>query len=287
MSATPLTEREEYPQPPDNKRARGTQAYLAAEYFNEGWLECLEAVRAARASALLPPAPDQTMNLDWPCETEDPVREMDVIFAEYSKTFGRYPDSAMAETVAKVKQMLLMWWGWHRDTVRAALIASLVPPVGGVQDSPNAHLAATPSDGGAWAERLPAAVQPEAPSGGVVWLPADEQRLDEAITRRRAAAEGDASRVLPTFTRDGCMGAAESELAHGDIAWPMGGANPAPAAPGPAASSAVPLSDQRIDEIWSSSSLMGEPHQFARAIETAHGIGAAASPALAPEQSHD
>lgn len=51
-----------------------------------------------------------------------PVKGYDAIYAEYSTTFGRYPDAFMAKVVSQVKQDLFMWWGAHREKIRAGLV---------------------------------------------------------------------------------------------------------------------------------------------------------------------
>jgi len=51
-----------------------------------------------------------------------PVEGYDAIYAEYSTTFGRYPDAFMAKVVSQVKQDLFMWWGAHREKIRAGLV---------------------------------------------------------------------------------------------------------------------------------------------------------------------
>lgn len=62
--------------------------------------------------------------VDFLLEDLPPVEGLDVILAEYEKTYGRTPDAAMAATVGKVKNMLLMWWGSHREAIAAALQAA-------------------------------------------------------------------------------------------------------------------------------------------------------------------
>lgn len=70
------------------------------------------------------PAPTYTV-VDWNYETDDPVAEMDAILAEYVKTHGRLPDAEMSATVRKVKEMLMTWWNWHREAIRAGLVGGL------------------------------------------------------------------------------------------------------------------------------------------------------------------
>lgn len=64
----------------------------------------------------------EALVIDWETETNNPLAEMDAIYAEYSKSFGKpYPDKEMAMIVDKTKEMLFRWWGCHRETIRAAL----------------------------------------------------------------------------------------------------------------------------------------------------------------------
>lgn len=68
----------------------------------------------------------QSAEVDFSLESMPPVDGLDLIGAEYAKTFGRTPAAAMAATVSKVKDMLLMWWASHREAIAAALQAA--PP---------------------------------------------------------------------------------------------------------------------------------------------------------------
>lgn len=60
-------------------------------------------------------------------ETDDPVAEMDEIMAVYRESMGISPGPVMARAVRRTKAMLLTWWGWHRDTIRAALAPHPAP----------------------------------------------------------------------------------------------------------------------------------------------------------------
>ena len=53
-----------------------------------------------------------------------PVEGMDRIYADYRKTFGRHPDAFMAQVVEHTKEDLFIWWGSHRERIRAALVAA-------------------------------------------------------------------------------------------------------------------------------------------------------------------
>lgn len=89
---------------------------------------------AAQASPSLPPvqvgaeARPQLVEMDWSVEGMKPLDGMDYIMADYARTFGRTPDAFMAEIVAKTKQRLFVWWGAHREAIRAALAAQEPPP---------------------------------------------------------------------------------------------------------------------------------------------------------------
>lgn len=56
-------------------------------------------------------------------ESMTPVEGCDEIYKHYATTFGRTPDAFMAKVVGETKQRLMMWWGYHRETIRAALEA--------------------------------------------------------------------------------------------------------------------------------------------------------------------
>lgn len=63
-----------------------------------------------------------TVNFEF--ESLTPLEGMDRIYAEYAKTFGRYPDAFMAQVVGQTKEDLFIWWGAHREKIRVALVAA-------------------------------------------------------------------------------------------------------------------------------------------------------------------
>ena len=55
-------------------------------------------------------------------ESMKPIEGFDAIYAEYATTFCRYPDDFMAKVVRQTKEDLFMWWGAHREKIRAGLV---------------------------------------------------------------------------------------------------------------------------------------------------------------------
>ena len=55
-------------------------------------------------------------------ESMKPIDGYDAIYAEYATTFGRYPDDFMSKVVRQTKEDLFMWWGAHREKIRAGLV---------------------------------------------------------------------------------------------------------------------------------------------------------------------
>jgi hypothetical protein len=55
-------------------------------------------------------------------ESMKPIDGYDAIYAEYATTFGRYPDDFMSRVVRQTKEDLFMWWGAHREKIRAGLV---------------------------------------------------------------------------------------------------------------------------------------------------------------------
>ena len=84
----------------------------------------IDQINSAIAALDLQRAMDKAIVIDWKCETKDPLAEFDAIEAECAQSYGRTPDAAMAKTMDRVRCMLFMWWGWHRPTLRAALVAA-------------------------------------------------------------------------------------------------------------------------------------------------------------------
>jgi hypothetical protein len=67
---------------------------------------------------------EKPVRVNFEFETLEPLEGIDRIYAEYSKTFGRLPDAFMAHVVAQTKEDLFIWWGAHRERIRAALVAA-------------------------------------------------------------------------------------------------------------------------------------------------------------------
>lgn len=64
------------------------------------------------------------IEVNFEFEALSPLDGMDRIYSEYAKTFGREPDDFMGQVVAQTKEDLFMWWGTHRERIRAALVAA-------------------------------------------------------------------------------------------------------------------------------------------------------------------
>lgn len=81
-----------------------------------------EMVHAPRKAA---PAAPRVVFADWEMEDRDPVEMLDKIYAVYQRSMGKpAPDAEMAEVVELTKDMLLSWWGEHREDIRAAMVAA-------------------------------------------------------------------------------------------------------------------------------------------------------------------
>lgn len=55
-------------------------------------------------------------------ESISPLEGYDEIYKHYATTFGRTPDAFMQKVVGETEQRLMMWWGAHRESIRAALV---------------------------------------------------------------------------------------------------------------------------------------------------------------------
>lgn len=66
--------------------------------------------------------------VDWKFDTEDPMAELEAILEIYQTTFNRLPDAYMRKTVQKVKEMLMTWFGGHRETITKAMRESVAEP---------------------------------------------------------------------------------------------------------------------------------------------------------------
>lgn len=81
-------------------------------------------------------APAGGVEVDWERETDDPIAEMDAIFEVYKRSMGKpAPDAEMGRIVEKTRLMLMSWWGWHREDIRAALVAARATPPAQAADS--------------------------------------------------------------------------------------------------------------------------------------------------------
>ena len=77
------------------------------------------------AAAPQAPAAPRVVFADWEMEDRDPVEMLDKIYAVYQRSMGKpAPDAEMAEVVELTKDMLLAWWGEHREDIRAAMVAA-------------------------------------------------------------------------------------------------------------------------------------------------------------------
>lgn len=82
-----------------------------------------QAATSAAGGATGEPDLHNAIVMDWATETDNPVAEMDAIMKVYEESMGIEPGPVMARAVEKTKAMLLSWWGWHRESIRAALAA--------------------------------------------------------------------------------------------------------------------------------------------------------------------
>ena len=71
------------------------------------------------------PAADDFMDITdmLNLESMSPVEGCDEIFKHYTTTFNRTPDALMGKVVKESEKRLMIWWGAHRETIRAALEA--------------------------------------------------------------------------------------------------------------------------------------------------------------------
>jgi hypothetical protein len=117
-----------YPGMGDEARARELAAlyigeiaemYAARESLRNHLSTALTGAAQSADSAMEVLRDPVTANFSF--ETLSPLDGMDAIYAEYAKTFGRFPDAFMAKVVAQTKEDLFIWWGAHRERIREAL----------------------------------------------------------------------------------------------------------------------------------------------------------------------
>ena len=81
-----------------------------------------DATCAMRASSGAAQAVRMLTEVRFCYESMKPIEDFDAIYAEYATTFCRYPDDFMAKVVRQTKEDLFMWWGAHREKIRAGLV---------------------------------------------------------------------------------------------------------------------------------------------------------------------
>lgn len=62
-----------------------------------------------------------SFELDTAVESMTAIEGLDYIFKHYATTFNRTPDVFMQKVVRETKENLFMWWGVHREQLKAAL----------------------------------------------------------------------------------------------------------------------------------------------------------------------
>ncbi|WP_447916235.1 hypothetical protein [Delftia acidovorans] len=139
-TAAPALEAPAAPAVPLNATPEMRAAFRRA--YREGgfWADRIDyALDQMLAAAPQAPAAPRVVVVDWEMEDRDPVEMLDKIYAVYQRSMGKpAPDAEMAEVVELTKDMLLAWWGEHREDIRAAMAAAQdqtagAAPVGGLE----------------------------------------------------------------------------------------------------------------------------------------------------------
>lgn len=105
---------------------RGDAGALLGQKVGPPWVpanmkaaaDLIEAMQAALSQA----QPDgEWFEVDTTVESMTAIEGLDYIFKHYATTFNRTPDVFMQKVVRETKENLFMWWGVHREQLKAAL----------------------------------------------------------------------------------------------------------------------------------------------------------------------